>query len=44
MAKFRYVHCNFWRDADVFDFTPEEKYFYLITNMLFPDLNGLRTN
>jgi hypothetical protein len=34
MAKFRYVHCNFWRDTDVFDFTPEEKFFYiyLITN------------
>jgi hypothetical protein len=23
MAKFRYVHCNFWRNADIFDFAPE---------------------
>ena len=29
LAKYRYVHCKFWQDPDMLDYTPEEKYFYL---------------
>jgi len=29
MAKYRYVHCAFWKDPFVQKLTPEEKYFYL---------------
>jgi hypothetical protein len=34
MAKYRYIYCNFWEDAHMLEFTPEEKYFYiyLLTN------------
>lgn len=29
MALYRPIKINFWTDADVLEFTPEEKYFYL---------------
>jgi len=29
MAKYRHIHCSFWEDSDVYEWTPEEKYFYL---------------
>lgn len=35
MAKYRYLYCEYWTDSEVFDFTPEEKlfYVYILTNM-----------
>lgn len=29
MATFRQVHCQFWNDSEVMEFTPEDKLFYL---------------
>jgi DnaD/phage-associated family protein len=35
LAKYRYLYCDYWTDSEVFDFTPEEKlfYVYILTNM-----------